>query len=355
MKERINIGICGLGLIGGSLAKAFRKRCGAYIVALDMDNKSIEKALAEKVIDEGTDRDYTIFNESDIVIISVPINAVADTAIKISRVSRALITDTASTKRRILENIPQNIRFIGGHPMAGSELNGYSSSDETLFENAVYALIKGGNPGDMETLKRLIETIGAIPLELSREEHDLAVGKISHLPHSIAATLVNLTLSDSNGISSRLAAGGFKDITRIASSDGRLWEQILSSSDTITGVIGEYIGELTKFKKMLNNKDSAAIIKYLESAAEKRNGLFAANKGLIPEIRQLLIEVTDRPGIIGEITTLLGHNSINIKNLYIENNREYEGGVLRITLEKASDSPKAVELLLSSGYKAQAR
>lgn len=359
MNKGLNVGICGLGLIGGSLAKAFRKnRKVSCISAFDKNINSIKLALKDKVIDKGTTEDYTIFRDADIVFICTPINDVVNTAIAISKLSGALLTDTASTKKQIINNMPESIRFIGGHPMAGSENRGYQASTETLFENAVYIVCDNKlDEDDNRLLDGLIEMTGAIPLRLGNEEHDQAVGMVSHLPHIIASTLVNaVRAKDENNMLSTLAAGGFKDITRIASSDAALWEQILlSSEEAVINSINTYIEELDRLKGILEGRDRDRLIAYLEKAGKYREGIAGLRKGLLPVRPDLFIEVSDKPGIIGIITTLLGTNGINIKNLHIENSREYEGGSLRITLENTADLDRAVKLLNANNFPSRAR
>jgi prephenate dehydrogenase len=354
----MNIGICGLGLIGGSLAKALRLRGGvSRIVAIERDEKSLRAAIQEGVIDSGSIDEYGIFMDSDIVFVCTPIDNVAECVRRIAEISGALITDTASAKNVIMQEVPEDIRFIGGHPMTGSERNGYFAAEAGLFENAVYALIPREDTSfsDYELLSTLIENIGALPLKIRNDLHDRAVGAVSHLPHVVAAALVvYVSGKDDSGVLSRLAAGGFKDITRIASSDPKLWKQILLSSDGLEGQINDFIVTLETFRDALKKKDGEALSLLLRSARGYRDSLVSL-KGLVKSEAQLLIEVSDRPGIIGEVATLLGTNYINIKNLYIENNREYEGGVLRITLERAEDSEKAIFLLTEAGHRCRTK
>lgn len=355
----VRIGICGLGLIGGSLAKAFKRKCGINsICALDNDNNAISLAISDEIIECGSNNDYSIFSSCDVVFVCMPINYTAQAVIKISEVSNAIISDAASTKQRIMDSLPNNIRFIGGHPMAGSERSGYAASSESLFENAVYILcVKNNSKQDIELIESLIKAIGAIPLIIPTEEHDIAVGLISHLPHIIASSLVNYVgEKDSDGKLGILAAGGFKDLTRIASSDAKLWEQILlSSGEQIINIVKQYKDGLEEIINILESSKGEELTQYLNRAKKYRDRIGSGRSGLLTSQTELLIEVSDRPGIIGEVTTLLGNNSINIKNLYIENNREYEGGCLRITLEQSSDSAKAINVLKNKGFTARAR
>lgn len=354
--KSIKVGICGLGLIGGSLAKALRRKCGvSSICALDKNNNSLNEAIADKVIDVGSTYNYDVFNDCDIVFICTPIDYIVPVAVEISKVSGAIITDTASTKANIISKIPANIRFVGAHPMAGSHSNGYSASTETLFENAIY-VVCSGEKEDKDLLLDLIKEIGAISMQLEPVEHDRAVGVISHLPHIVAASLVNTTSnSDKEDLLFRLAAGGFKDLTRIASSDAELWEQILLSSGNIVEILNNYKVNLDRFIDALISKDKASLVRLLESAKAYRERINNNKKGLLPAECELYIEVTDKPGIIGSVATLLGDNNINIKNLYIENNRDYEGGSMRVTLEKSTDCELAVDILNSNGFTCRAR
>ena len=355
----VRVGICGLGLIGGSLAKAFHNKCGINsICALDSNKKSIEQAIKDGVISSGSDN-YNIFSDCDIVFICTPIDEVVKCATLISKFSKAIITDTASTKSEILLNIPSDLRFIGGHPMAGAEVSGYNSSNDLLFENAIYVVIKPLNiaENDYNLLLELIKGIGAVPMELQASEHDKAVGMISHLPHIVAATLVNTVRgADNSVILKQLAAGGFKDITRIASSNANLWKQIImSSDDTIIDILKQYINQIESLIKIIKNKDDETLIEFLSNAKEYRDAIALSKKGLLGSVAELYIEVSDKPGIIGKVTTILGNSGINISNLYIENNREYEGGCLRITLEKAIDSDRAVNILKENNLVCRAK
>lgn len=360
MISALKIGICGLGLIGGSLAKAFRRKSGiTFIYALDSDEGTINKAIKDNIITRGSTIDYNIFDNCDVVFICTPINSVVDNVMKIAKISNCLISDTASIKGNITANIPDNIRFIGGHPMAGSEQSGYMASSETLFENAVYIISKIENTtdADYQLMTELINSIGAITIDLDAISHDKAVGMISHLPHIVAATLVNsVSDKDKDGLLQRLAAGGFKDITRIASSESKLWEQILSSSgEIIIDILNDYKCSVEDLIDILNKRDSVKLTDYLDRAKNYRDNIISSRKGMLPTVSEIYVEVSDKPGIIGNIATLLGNNSINIKNLYIENNREYEGGSMRITLEKASDSDRAVAILNDNNYISRAR
>lgn len=353
--KSLNIGICGLGLLGGSLAKAFHNYLSDFkLFIMDRDESTLKTVLADNLAYKTTKDDFSIFEDCDIVFICTPISFVGNCAKEISKVSNALITDVASTKKCILKDIPTDVRFIGGHPMAGSEKCGYSASRYNLFENAIYTLILRGTESqeDLTFLKNIIKTIKAIPYEMNVDMHERAVGVVSHLPHIIASSLVNqLRIEGEEDIFKKLASGGFKDMTRIASGDAKLWEDILLSSDDLVQILEQYKINLDLVIELIKNKEKQRLFKYLNLAKEYRNTI-KDNKGILQSKSILAIDVNDKPGIIGKVATIFGENNINIKNLFIENIREYSNGALRITLEKDEDYTKALNILIKNGYKA---
>lgn len=357
-----SVSIIGLGLIGGSLAKALKERLNiTEIKAVDLSIHSINQALTEGYISKG----YTEINEdvysSDLIFICTPVKNAIEYIKKLSgKVSNnCLITDVASTKSEIvnfvnsMENPP---RFIGGHPMAGTEKSGFTSSLSHLFENAYYILTpaKSTRDTDIETMRNIIENIGGIPLTTDADEHDFVTATISHVPHIIASALVNLVGKTDypDGKMQTLAAGGFKDITRIASSSPEMWENVvLSNTQKIKGVLDTFVETLYEFKQHMDNSDSKGINNYFRNAKQLRDSIPDNRKGLLISLYEIIVDVVDKPGTIGEIATILGNNGVNIKNINVSNSREFEQGCLRITLPDSDSVKNAVILLSNHGYK----
>lgn len=351
--EELKIGICGLGLIGGSLAKAFKEKSNINnIAAFDENESFLLNAFKNGFISEFSKKSLTIFKDCDVVFICTPVSIAPKFIFEISKITNALLTDVGGTKFEI-NNGAKNLRFIGGHPMAGSEKSGFFASDEALFENAIYVLCKGESTSDSDfnLLNELVASIGAIPLEMGAFEHDKAVGLISHLPHIVSASLVNIAVKDDKKAVLRLAAGGFKDITRISSSDPKLWQEIiLSSNNIIVEILDEYIEKLKEIKDLILIKDSEEILSFFINAKKYRDEISENTAGLISTYYELRVEVNDKPGIIGQIATLFGKYDINIKNLNIQHNRDYEGGCLRFTFDTKEQTRKAKELLTLNGF-----
>jgi len=354
--------IIGLGLIGGSIAKALKERLNVpKIIGIDHDRKTLDQALSENIICSAfTDISSQLY-DSDIVFICTPVAKTLEWLKKVIPVVKpdCIITDVGSTKSDLINEIQQmdsDFRFVGGHPMTGSEKSGFAASQSHLFENAYYILTpcSKSNANDIAVLRYIVERFGSIPVELSPELHDKITGTISHVPHIISAALVNLVkeTDTEEHYMQRLAAGGFKDITRISSSNPELWHNIcMTNKHLILEILEQYIEILNHFKNHLKSENEEEIYSFFHAAKVFRDSFTSRITGLIPGTYELLLDIIDKPGIIGEVATLLGANSINIKNININNSREFEGGVLLISLPDKESRDKAYQILVKHGYR----
>lgn len=357
-----SVSIIGLGLIGGSLAKAFRQQYSHLdIYAVDNNTDSLELAKQEGVINDGfLQCSEPVFN-SDIIFICTPIRRTVEILSELNGKVKpdCILTDVSSTKGEVtryidgLENPPV---FIGGHPMAGTEKSGYANSFAHMFENAYYVLTPtvASTSHAVEILKSMLSGIGAIATVVSADQHDTVTGCISHVPHIIASALVTLAKDSENGegLVKQLAAGGFKDITRIASSNPSMWEDIiLSNGGKVIDLLNQYKAIVDGVIDDIRNTNPPGIYDFFNNAKQFRDGFSTNQVGLIPKNFELILDVPDQPGIIGKIATLLGCSGINIKNINVSNSRELEQGCLRITLSDQANTDKAYAILLTSGYK----
>lgn len=360
--------VIGLGLIGGSIARALHSRAGMPVIGLDTDPTVVRQAIADQVLTDGaaisadiseiSDREHTaweLIRSCDIVFICTPVSTVAALANKASEYCDGLITDAAGIKQPVLDQIPGD-RFIGGHPMAGSERQGYAFSSESLFENAVYVLCLRPDSNipytTVQRLERLIRQIGAIPLLMDAHEHDRAVATVSHLPHVVASALSLLAARlDDNGLITRLAAGGFRDITRIASSDPDLWRGIsLESRAELLPVLELYQALLDSYIDAIRTGNSDLLYQLFFEAGHYRDQLPVSGRGALSAHSVLTVHINDQPGELGLITTLLGNNGINISNIRIREQRHYEGGCLQLLLPDGREAIRAAWLLKEAGY-----
>ena len=285
------IGFIGLGLIGGSIAKGIkRSRPDIKIMAYMRSRSRLEQAKREGIVDVILDGIDEHLRECDLIFLCTPVeyNAGYLSAIRPFLKQGALITDVGSTKQGIhQEIIRQELThcFVGGHPMAGSEKTGYENSTDHLLENAYYIVTpprgcdSSGSTSLSENDRRIIavaHTIGAIPLVLDYREHDKVVAAISHLPHLIASSLVNLVKDNdtSDGIMKQVAAGGFKDITRIASSSPEMWEQIcMTNVDPIADILEKYIASLNQVLDQIKHHSGQSIYQLFETSRDYRNSI----------------------------------------------------------------------------------
>lgn len=352
----LRIGFIGLGLIGGSIARALRENIRElYMTAYDVNASTLEKALRDGVIDRAAERIDERFSDCDYLFLCAPVqkNDANLEAVKEILSPVCTLTDVGSVKTDIHEHIAQaglEAQFIGGHPMAGSERFGYANSKARLLENAYYILTPTEQtaPERLDTYRALVESMGAIPLILDYRRHDYVTAGISHLPHVIAASLVNLVRDSDNadGIMKLVAAGGFKDITRIASSSAAMWQQIcLTNTENISRLLGDYIDSLSKIKNQLDARQEDALYRLFDSARIYRESFINASSGPIKRVYSFNIDIDDRPGMLAQVATTLAFNNINIKNIGIVHNREYEEGVLRIEFYDEASQEAAKRLL----------
>ena len=343
------IGFIGLGHIGGSVAKTVHRIYpDIQIVAYDTCRATLDTALQEGVISEALDQVGKGFSDCNYIYLCAPVLDNADYVRELSGILHddMLLTDVGSVKTDIHEQIQKfpdlERHFIGGHPMCGTEHVGYEYSTAYMLENAYYIITPTPHTPASHTdrMVDVAKAIGALPLVLDYHRHDFIVAAISHLPHLIASSLVNLVhdCDSEDQMMKRLAAGGFKDITRIASSSPVMWEQIcMTNTDNITEVLDRYIDSLTTLREELSDHQSRAIYQLFESSRDYRNSFAETPKGSIQPEYAFSADVVDEPGAISIISSILSGKGISIKNIGISHNREHGEGALRISFyDKAS-------------------
>lgn len=362
----MNIGIIGLGLIGGSLAKAIKRvhAQNSFIIGYDTETAHTKAASEEGIIDSVARDTGVSFTNCAVIFICTPVSHTCNTVESLLPyiAKDCILTDVGSTKYELVLQIDEKIKkmhkrvyYVGGHPMAGSEKSGYAASTPHLFENAYYMLTPIGDTPEfiLFILQKMIERIGAIPLILSASYHDFATANVSHLPHIVASSLVHL-VKENDGDKKHLhalAAGGFKDITRIASSSPDVWTSIcLSNKKQIQKVFEKYCTILSDFSKALENNDEAALRDFFSTAKVYRDTFSEGVSNDVMKGYALLIDVKDEPGAIASISSLLSTHQLNIKNIGIINDREFEEGVIKIIFESKDAMLRATQILSQNNY-----
>ena len=273
------VAIIGLGLIGGSIATALLKRgLAARVVAFDQDGDSLRLGKQSGIITEAADSIPAAVQDSDLVILAVPVLAVKTVLREIP--ATALITDVGSVKAPVIEasreiygKIPGCL--VPGHPVAGSEKHGVTSANPDLFENhkVILTPVAETNPSAVERIRNLWRGLGATVVDMTVEHHDRILARTSHLPHLLAYALVDTLLSQDNGQEIfRYAAGGFRDFTRIAGSDPIMWRDIfLTNGPEVLAILDDYLDKLEELRSLIAQSDVDDLQTVLNRASQARD------------------------------------------------------------------------------------
>jgi prephenate dehydrogenase len=361
------IALYSVGLLGGSIGLGLKKSGFHGKIIGFSALTTIEKALSLGCIDEGYPYEQLEQNISrcDILFLCSPITIIMETLRKLAVFDlpeNLIITDVGSTKITITETaratLPPSVRFIGGHPMAGSEKSGPAASDPYLFQNAIYVLTpRDTTPDEQERqfAEFLTRYLGCRHVFLTPETHDLIAATVSHLPHLLAVSLVNFaqSIEERTPGTIQLAAGGFRDVTRIASAPFKMWHDIfLTNKKVIVPLLNDYISQLEALKHGVEND---ALEEKFVNAAQTRARIPAQHKGFIAPLHEILVIAKDQPGVIASISSILAERSINIKDIEVIKIREGEGGTIKLAFETPDTAKKAVSILNAGGYSAWER
>lgn len=355
--------IIGVGLIGGSIALAIKKEHpGVYITGYDLNEQNCRLAEKMNIIDECLPSFEKEAAASDLIILACPVEEVEQKICQLAELPlkpEAIITDVGSTKVKIMEKSAvlreKGAVFIGGHPMAGSHKSGAGSARRHLFENAFYILTPAGNTTEEKVceLKSWLKGTGANFVVMEPEEHDMVTGVVSHLPHLIATSIVRQVKKHA-GANERvrwLAAGGFRDITRIASSSPAMWRDVVKhNQSSLLSLIDEWIDEMEYVKDLVQSGDQDDIYSYFADAKKFRDALPVRARGAIDAFYDLYVDVLDKPGVISHVTAVLAEKRISLTNIRIIEAREDVFGVLRLSFQTEADREKAQECLIKNDY-----
>lgn len=356
-------GFIGFGLIAGSIARSMKSWDDAPVLTAyqytPVPSGSLSMALSDGILD-SVSTDLSSFASCDMIFLCAPVQKNLEYLPLLKQIipPHCILTDVGSVKGTIHEQIQQlgmEERFIGGHPMTGSEKTGYENSDPLLLENAYYILTPTKKTTEQALTEYclLVKKLGSLPVILSPEEHDKITAAISHVPHIIASQLVNL-IQSAGPLEPKmklLAAGGFKDITRIASASPEIWESIcLSNKDCICEQLTAYQQLLEEAKQFLAAGQGDALHQMFDLAGNYRNSISAKTKGVLTTPFELFTDIKDETGAIATIATMLSAHGISIKNIGIVHNREFEQGVLHMELYDETARKSTADLLQRHGY-----
>jgi len=368
MKNINNITVIGLGLIGGSLAISLKNiKNDLVITGFDNDPESANIALYRNIIDKAAYNYKDAVKDADIVIIATPVRLIVNIVMEIKDYLKknVIITDVGSAKTNIVEKInnilPKDMVFIGGHPMAGSENEGILSARPDLFVNAFYILTPTDDTKSesLVTLHNIFTKIGAKVITVSPKEHDKIVSLISHLPHILSTNLVALVDEKQKSLKNlfKLCAGGFRDMTRIAVSNPKMWLDIsFENKEEIINSIDDYIEYLERFKESLIRNDEDYIKNHYNIAKEARLNLPKYIDKDISKLYEVRVEMTDIKGILSQITLAISSAGVNIEDISIFHSTEVLGrGILKILVHGENAGVISREALEKLGFEANVK
>ncbi|NLP03180.1 MAG: prephenate dehydrogenase/arogenate dehydrogenase family protein [Fibrobacter sp.] len=364
MPEKVTI--YSVGLLGGSLGLALKNSGFKGKITGLSSPSAIETAKRLGCIDEGFTYDslQDVIKDTDLLFLCSPISVILETLNKLSTMELPeglLITDVGSTKQKIMEAaafLPPHVYFCGGHPMTGSEKSGPSVSDPYLFQNAIYVLSPpSGSSGYMEkSFAAFLEKyLGCRTLFLEPSVHDRIVATVSHVPHLLAVALVCLaeTMEEKIPGTLTLAAGGFRDMTRVASAPYPMWHDIFLTNKAAIDPLLESLSNI--LADIRENLKQGSLKEYFDRSDRIRSSISPANKGFLRKLSEVLVHAKDQPGVIASISALLAEKSINIKDIEVLKVREGEGGTIRLAFDNSDIARDAIALLSQNGFSARER
>ncbi|MEY3745119.1 MAG: putative prephenate dehydrogenase [Actinomycetota bacterium] len=347
MSERRSANVIGLGLIGGSISLALRRN-GFEVWGSDSADGVADDALGRDIIDRvGVDR------AAEITFVATPVNTVPQSVRLALETTSGVVTDVGSVKA-VAAEFASDPRYIPGHPMAGSELHGLDGADASMFEAAVWVLTPTESTSDsaFNLVAETVTRLGAEVVALQPAQHDDLVAMVSHVPHLTAATLMGLAdeRSEEHLALLRLAAGGFRDMTRIASGSPAIWLDICEQNrEAILRGLDGLISGLSEMRDVVDRSDREALFDRLERARVARMNL-PVRAGAIENLAEMRIPIPDRPGSAAEVFALSGELGVNIHDFEVVHSVEGDRGIM-VLVVRADHVDMFRGGLLARGYR----
>lgn len=351
--------ILGLGLIGGSLALALRRRHpGVAVSGVDPDPQARKLAVEVHAVDVAFATPREGARDCDLVMLAAPVDAILEGLPQLPDAigQDALVTDVGSTKAAICAAgfAALGPRFVGGHPFAGAEHSGLAAADPFLFQNALYALTPlTPDHLNVSKLKGFLTSLGAEVVTLPPDEHDRITAHLSHLPQLVATALCDLVCdrAQTQPLYRALAAGSFRDLTRVAQSSYAVWHSILRNNQTeVDAALAAFQDQLQRVRDELRRD---ALAQRFERAATFRRELPWRSKGLLTPLHRIALVVEDRPGALVEALGVLAAQGINLKDLELRRTREGDGSTFHFYVESGADAATGARALSAAGWPAR--
>ncbi|MCH8276126.1 MAG: prephenate dehydrogenase [Bacteroidetes bacterium] len=361
------ISIIGTGLMGGSFGLALRRTRPELIITGFDRPEVIERAVERGAVTHTASSLEEAVRDADVVLLCVPVLECMSLVSVVAPYLKqgCVLTDVCSVKSPLAQTaasvLPDGVSFVGGHPMTGSEKAGIDHADEFLYENATYVLCPPDGEDQRSFLDRysslvdLVGATGARVMLMDAARHDRIAACISHVPQLLSIALVNTARQAQKKDPEllRLSAGGFRDMTRIASSSYGVWREILTSnSGPILDAIDSLMSNLQLMRDLLSENDLESMERLFKNAESTRSSIPPRSKGFLNPLADVFVFVTDRPGAIHHISGILAEADISIKDIELLKIREGTGGTFRLGLDTDEHADQALKLLSGAGIKA---
>jgi len=354
----MKLAVIGVGLIGGSIGMAARRRLGAEVAGYDRAAETLEAALANGAIDRAAESVADACSGAEAVFCAAPVGVLPGiTREALGAAEDAVVTDVGSTKREIVAAIGDEPRFVGGHPLAGAETAGVENARPDLFEGARWYLTPTGATGGLlyDRLQRILAEIGARPQAIDASEHDRAMATTSHLPHVIANVLareVEQTLGEGG---ERLPEVGpsLRDATRVAGANPAIWEDIfLANRAAVADAAAAAAASLSEAAAILRSGSVEEVAAWHSAAGRARSRLLAAESAGGP-VTELRVIVPNRPGIVAELALALGRGGVNIEDMALHPSADMSSGAVSLWIAGAEGAERAAALVRDLGHTVQ--
>jgi prephenate dehydrogenase len=353
----VRIAIIGTGLIGSSVALAAKRSGEALVSGYDPDEGALRAAVDRDAVDRACSALQHAVAEAELAVVAAPASQVAPTvtAVLDATDDRCAVTDVGSTKARVCVSAGDSKRFVGGHPVCGSEAHGAANARADLFDGATWFLtpLPRTNPQTHRLVHGFVTSLGAVPIAVDPVVHDHLVGLTSHLPHALANLVVNQAgAARIDGHEAIDAAGGsLRDMTRVAGANPRIWVDIfLENAAAIREVLAEHTDLVRRLDQALAEGDAGFLARWIAEAARNRRRILEQAYPDPGELQQLRVHVPDRPGVLAAITQALGAERINIEDFELQHMSPERGGTLRLLVAGEPEAQRAAHLLEEQGY-----
>jgi prephenate dehydrogenase len=352
----MRIAVLGVGLIGGSIGLAARRRLNAEVAGYDPDRSLVDLAIELEAIDSAPPTVVEAVEGAELVFCAAPVTALPGLAAEALDAARedCAITDVGSVKRDVIAALGSESRFIGGHPLAGAETSGVENARADLFEGARWYLTPTASTGGLlyDRLQRAISGLGARPQAIEADTHDRLMATISHLPHVLANVLVTQAATALSEEAEHLPEVGpsFRDVTRVAGANPSIWGDIFAGNrEAVAAEIDGVIARLSEASELLRSGDRDAVAAWHDQAGRRRRELIESEIAGGP-LHELRVLVPNRPGIVAEVALELGRAGVNIEDMALYPTPDMTSGAISLYIAGDDQADRAERLVRELGH-----